>query len=97
VIPVVYSSFTSFYNPKKNLFTSGTKEPEGLYGHSEAGLMPYPRGELVHRVWEGSGAGVNGGHRSGRCVGSIQSTWHQSRGWLDSGENVLEQGEGCFQ
>lgn len=27
VIPVVYSSFTTFYNPKKNLFTSGMKEP----------------------------------------------------------------------
>ncbi len=27
VIPVVYSSFTTFYNPKKNLFTSGTKAP----------------------------------------------------------------------
>lgn len=49
VIPVVYSSFTTFYNPKKNLFTSGTKEPEGLYSHSETGLVPCPCGDLVHK------------------------------------------------
>lgn len=49
MIPVVYSSFTTFYNPKKNLFTSGIKEPEGLYSHLETGLMPYPCGDLVHK------------------------------------------------
>lgn len=48
MIPVVYSSFTTFYNPKKNLFTSGTKEPKGLYSHLETGLMPYPCEDLVH-------------------------------------------------
>lgn len=47
MIPVVYSSFTTFYNPKTKLFTSGTKEREGLYSHSETGLMPYPCGDLV--------------------------------------------------
>ncbi|NXG70779.1 PLCB acyltransferase, partial [Baryphthengus martii] len=30
VIPVVYSSFTTFYNPKKNLFTSGKIKVEVL-------------------------------------------------------------------
>nr|XP_056716687.1 1-acyl-sn-glycerol-3-phosphate acyltransferase beta [Euleptes europaea] len=30
VIPVVYSSFTTFYNPEKNLFTSGTVQVEVL-------------------------------------------------------------------
>lgn len=29
VIPVVYSSFTTFYNPKTKLFTSGNKESLG--------------------------------------------------------------------
>lgn len=37
VIPVVYSSFTTFYNPKKHLFTSGTREPEWLQSPLETG------------------------------------------------------------
>lgn len=47
VIPVVYSSFTTFYNPKKNLFTSGTKETLQRRGR---------RHLHVEIWWEGSGA-----------------------------------------
>lgn len=73
MIPVVYSSFTTFYNPKKNLFTSGTKEPEGLYSCVAPGLMPNPCGDMVCK---GAGWKWNWGEQeeSGRSEESVQST-----------------------
>eukprot|EP00075_Anas_platyrhynchos_P037670 XP_027326923.1 1-acyl-sn-glycerol-3-phosphate acyltransferase beta [Anas platyrhynchos] len=54
VIPVVYSSFTTFYNPKKNLFTSGTKETLQRRGRCRlrvGGKRCGAAGALLADVW----------------------------------------------
>ncbi|XP_048822075.1 1-acyl-sn-glycerol-3-phosphate acyltransferase beta [Lagopus muta] len=49
VIPVVYSSFTTFYNPKKNLFTSGKIKVEVLPPIETKGLTPDDVSDLTDR------------------------------------------------
>ncbi|XP_075295725.1 1-acyl-sn-glycerol-3-phosphate acyltransferase beta isoform X2 [Opisthocomus hoazin] len=51
VIPVVYSSFTSFYNPKKNLFTSGKVKVEILPPIETKGLTSDDVSELTNRCF----------------------------------------------
>lgn len=90
MIPVVYSSFTNFYNPKTKLFTSGNKES---LGDRVAVVLC---GDLAHRGVGGSRAGVNRRNPAGRCLEAVQSTWHQSLGWVNSGRAVIKYTEGCF-
>ncbi|XP_032056390.1 1-acyl-sn-glycerol-3-phosphate acyltransferase beta [Aythya fuligula] len=51
VIPVVYSSFTTFYNPKKNLFTSGKIKVEVLPPIETKGLTSDDVSELTDRCY----------------------------------------------
>ncbi|XP_069627187.1 1-acyl-sn-glycerol-3-phosphate acyltransferase beta isoform X2 [Haliaeetus albicilla] len=51
VIPVVYSSFTSFYNPKKNLFTSGKIKVEVLPAIETKGLTSGDVSDLTDRCF----------------------------------------------
>ncbi|KAF7237244.1 1-acyl-sn-glycerol-3-phosphate acyltransferase beta [Varanus komodoensis] len=51
VIPVVYSSFSSFYNPEKNLFTSGKIQVEVLPPVPTQGLMAKDADELTNRCY----------------------------------------------
>ncbi|NWX89104.1 PLCB acyltransferase, partial [Nothoprocta pentlandii] len=51
VIPVVYSSFTSFYNPKKKLFKSGKIKVEVLPPIETKGLTPDDVSDLTDRCF----------------------------------------------
>ncbi|NXL46528.1 PLCB acyltransferase, partial [Podilymbus podiceps] len=51
VIPVVYSSFTTFYNPKKNLFTSGKIKVEVLPPIETKGLTSDDVSDLTDRCF----------------------------------------------
>ncbi|XP_057265137.1 1-acyl-sn-glycerol-3-phosphate acyltransferase beta isoform X2 [Pezoporus wallicus] len=51
VIPVVYSSFTSFYNPKKKLFTSGKIKVEVLPPIETKGLTSDDVSDLTDRCY----------------------------------------------
>ncbi|NWX34366.1 PLCB acyltransferase, partial [Notiomystis cincta] len=51
VIPVVYSSFTTFYNPKTKLFTSGKIKVEILPPIETKGLAPDDVGDLTDRCF----------------------------------------------
>ncbi|NXW86164.1 PLCB acyltransferase, partial [Alopecoenas beccarii] len=51
VIPVVYSSFTTFYNPKKNLFTSGKVKVEVLPPIETKGLTSDDVSDLTDRCF----------------------------------------------
>ncbi|XP_061460486.1 1-acyl-sn-glycerol-3-phosphate acyltransferase beta isoform X2 [Rhineura floridana] len=51
VVPVVYSSFSSFYNPKKNLFTSGRIQVEVLPPISTEGLTATDVDDLTSRCY----------------------------------------------
>ncbi|NXU27214.1 PLCB acyltransferase, partial [Thalassarche chlororhynchos] len=51
VIPVVYSSFTTFYNPKKNLFTSGKIKVEVLPAIETKGLTSDDVSDLTDRCF----------------------------------------------
>ncbi|XP_014377749.2 1-acyl-sn-glycerol-3-phosphate acyltransferase beta isoform X1 [Alligator sinensis] len=51
VIPVVYSSFSSFYDRKKNLFTSGKIRVEVLEPIETKGLTPEDVTELTNRCY----------------------------------------------
>ncbi|XP_074911978.1 1-acyl-sn-glycerol-3-phosphate acyltransferase beta isoform X2 [Buteo buteo] len=51
VIPVVYSSFTTFYNPKKNLFTSGKIKVEVLPAIETKGLTSGDVSDLTDRCF----------------------------------------------
>ncbi|XP_010188958.1 PREDICTED: 1-acyl-sn-glycerol-3-phosphate acyltransferase beta [Mesitornis unicolor] len=51
VIPVVYSSFTTFYNPKKNLFTSGKIMVEVLPPIDTKGLTSDDVSDLTDRCF----------------------------------------------
>ncbi|XP_071622603.1 1-acyl-sn-glycerol-3-phosphate acyltransferase beta [Heliangelus exortis] len=51
VIPVVYSSFISFYNPKKSLFTSGKIKVEVLPPIETKGLTPDDVSDLTDRCY----------------------------------------------
>ncbi|XP_009475375.1 PREDICTED: 1-acyl-sn-glycerol-3-phosphate acyltransferase beta [Nipponia nippon] len=51
VIPVVYSSFTSFYNPKKNLFTSGKIKVEVLPPIETKGLTSDDVSDLTDKCF----------------------------------------------
>nr|XP_020650546.1 1-acyl-sn-glycerol-3-phosphate acyltransferase beta [Pogona vitticeps] len=51
VVPVVYSSFTSFYNPKKHLFTSGKIRVEVLPPVPTEGLTASDVDELTDRCY----------------------------------------------
>ncbi|NXO44058.1 PLCB acyltransferase, partial [Locustella ochotensis] len=51
VIPVVYSSFTSFYNPKTKLFTSGKIKVEVLPPIETKGLTPDDVTDLTDRCF----------------------------------------------
>nr|XP_060613465.1 1-acyl-sn-glycerol-3-phosphate acyltransferase beta [Anolis sagrei ordinatus] len=51
VVPVVYSSFSSFYNPAKNLFTSGKIRVEVLPAIPTKGLGPSDVDELTSQCY----------------------------------------------
>ncbi|XP_053138035.1 1-acyl-sn-glycerol-3-phosphate acyltransferase beta [Hemicordylus capensis] len=51
VIPVVYSSFSSFYNPAKNLFASGKIQVEVLPPVPTTGLTAADVGDLTDRCY----------------------------------------------
>ncbi|XP_063172329.1 1-acyl-sn-glycerol-3-phosphate acyltransferase beta [Candoia aspera] len=51
VIPVVYSSFSSFYNPEKNMFTSGRIQVEILPPISTMGLTAQDIDELTNQCY----------------------------------------------
>ncbi|NXH43445.1 PLCB acyltransferase, partial [Dicaeum eximium] len=51
VIPVVYSSFTTFYNPKTKLFTSGKIKVEVLPPIETKGLTPDDVSDLTDRCF----------------------------------------------
>lgn len=51
MIPVVYSSFTTFYNPKKNLFTSGKIKVEVLPPIETKGLTSDDVSDLTDRCY----------------------------------------------
>ncbi|XP_056207143.1 1-acyl-sn-glycerol-3-phosphate acyltransferase beta [Falco biarmicus] len=51
VIPVVYSSFTTFYNPKKNLFTSGKIKVEVLPPIETKGLTSGDVSDLTDKCF----------------------------------------------
>nr|XP_025950274.1 1-acyl-sn-glycerol-3-phosphate acyltransferase beta [Dromaius novaehollandiae] len=51
VIPVVYSSFTTFYNPKKSLFTSGKIKVEVLPPIETKGLTSDDVADLTERCF----------------------------------------------
>lgn len=60
MIPVVYSSFTTFYNPKKNLFTSGRKETLQRRGRCHLRVCA----EQQEPCWQMCGGSSNAWHRS---------------------------------